>query len=141
MVGWKGLCGGIGAFVAIVSFATANAASDRWSAIDGDTILRTTVERRTLSTEKIRLHDVDAPELHGACEAERVQAVAARDLVADRLAAAAVIEVQSIPRRDKFGRTLAVVLVDGVSLSEILLQAGLARPYHGEKRKSWCESP
>ena len=41
---------------------------------------------------------------------------------------------------DKYGgRVLGHVIIDGQSLSDMLIRAGLARPYHGEAKSSWCE--
>jgi micrococcal nuclease len=44
------------------------------------------------------------------------------------------------PRPDKyFGRIVArLVLSDGVDAGQILLAEGLARPYAGGRRESWC---
>lgn len=114
-------------------------AAETWHAIDGDTILLTTTGRRVTATEKLRLVDVDAPELHARCEGERIAAEAARGFVAAALAGAGEIRVERVARADKYGRTLAVVRLDGVSLSAMLLGAGLVRPYHGERRRGWCD--
>ena len=44
-------------------------------------------------------------------------------------------------KHDKFGgRLLGNIYIDGVSLADILIKAGLAREYHGEKKKSWCDA-
>lgn len=41
---------------------------------------------------------------------------------------------------DKFGgRILGDIVVDGVSVRKSLIQAGLAREYFGDAKKSWCE--
>lgn len=41
---------------------------------------------------------------------------------------------------DKFGgRILGDIIVDGKSVRESLIQAGLAREYYGEAKKSWCD--
>lgn len=41
---------------------------------------------------------------------------------------------------DKYGgRILAEVHVDGRSLADMLIERGLARPYHGGKRDGWCQ--
>lgn len=40
---------------------------------------------------------------------------------------------------DKFGgRVLGDILVDGKSVRESLIATGMARPYFGEAKKSWC---
>ena len=114
------------------------AAGERWSVYDGDTLYRWTDTRRTLTREPVRLVDVDTPELHSRCPAEFAAAVAARELVVHALAEATVITLERTGRTDKYYRTLGRVYVDGRSISELLLEAGLARPYHGEHRQSWC---
>jgi endonuclease YncB( thermonuclease family) len=39
---------------------------------------------------------------------------------------------------DRYGRTLASVTVNGRDVGEILIGEGLARPYQGGRRGSWC---
>ena len=123
--------------VAMLSAAPA-LSSEAWTAIDGDTLLHTIATKRTVSTEKIRLLGVDAPELHARCDAERAAAEDARAFVSVALDQATVIAVEKSTRRDRYGRTLAIVRLDGVSLSAMLLGAGLARPYGGGRRDGWC---
>lgn len=127
------------ALAAVVLLVTSPAsAGERWAVYDGDTLYRWTDTRRTLTREPVRLVDVDTPELHGRCLAEIRAAVAARELVIQALAAATAITLERTGRTDKYYRTLGRVYVDGRSISELLLEAGLARPYHGERRQSWC---
>lgn len=41
---------------------------------------------------------------------------------------------------DKYGgRVDGDLILDGKSLRDILLQTGLAKPYFGEKKQSWCK--
>ena len=86
----------------------------------------------------VRIAGIDAPERRARCKKER------------GLAARAAEKVVSVIGRDvllvnvvegKFaGRIVAeVILSDGRSLGSILLEAGLAVPYAGGKRRSWCE--
>ena len=44
------------------------------------------------------------------------------------------------PRLDKYGRGLARMFVNGTDVGKILISEGLARPYDGGKRQSWCLS-
>lgn len=122
----------------IMLVASPAPAFERWTVIDGDTIALAVVEGRAVTRERLGLLEVDAPDLRSSCEAERIKAVAARDLLADHLFKARNIEVERIGRLDRFGRTLANITLDGVPLSAILLQAGLVRPYRGERRQGWC---
>lgn len=97
--------------------------------IDGDTI--------SVDGERIRLLGVDSPETHGAkCESERQAGLAAKRFTAEALEWGVVTLERG--RRDKYGRTLAKVFIDGRDLAELLIEAGHGRAYHGEKRRPWC---
>jgi len=55
------------------------------------------------------------------------------------VANATEIDVQ-ILKWDKYGgRALADVFLDHQSLAQSLISAGLARPYKGDAKQSWCE--
>lgn len=101
-------------------------------AVDGDTI--------ACGARHVRILNVDTPELapHARCPAEAALAERARRFTAEQLADAKV-EIRPDPTRprDRYGRTLARVAVDGVDLGEALVAAGLARRWDG-KRRSWC---
>lgn len=96
---------------------------------DGDTI--------SCGTERIRLLGIDAPELTGSprCEDER----AARSWCDDELARRSREALRgflssgrvAVARegKDKYGRTLAVVRVDGRDAGDYLTQLGLAKRY------------
>lgn len=69
---------------------------------------------------RVRLHGIDAPELrqsHGQ---------AARDFVIKAVLFREVEVVETPQRRDRYGRTIAVVVFDGRGLQAELLKAGLA---------------
>lgn len=101
-------------------------------AIDGDTIV--------CDGEHVRILNIDAPELGAGarCATEAALAERARQLAAAALAGSRV-EVRPDPRRprDRYGRTLAWVDVDGRDLGELLVAAGLARRWDG-RRRPWC---
>jgi endonuclease YncB( thermonuclease family) len=98
--------------------------------VDGDTIW--------LGGEKIRVADIDAPETHEPrCAAERKLGDQATRRLRELLDNGA-IRLQSIDRdQDKYGRKLRIVLVDGQSVGERLVDEGLARRYAGGRRP-WC---
>lgn len=108
------------------------ASSENVRVIDGDTI-----------EVRIRLANVDAPEVHGACDAERRLAAAASEFVAAAMAGAKQLAIVVNPGRpfDRYGRVLATVTVDGADLGEALVAAGLAHVWRGSRAKSgsWCE--
>jgi endonuclease YncB( thermonuclease family) len=89
----------------------------------------------------IRVLGIDTPEKapRAQCEAEAKKAAEASAFTKSAVAVAQIVEIQ-IEKWDKYGgRVLGHVLLDGHSLSEMLIGAGLARPYKGEAKTSWCE--
>ena len=110
------------------SFAGADAAACR--AVDGDTI--------ECGAARIRLLNIDTPELHGKCAAEIDLAQRAQAFTAARLALGAPeIIVDAKRPRDRYGRTLAWVRAEGRDIGEDLIAAGLARRWDG-RRRAWC---
>jgi micrococcal nuclease len=101
-------------------------------AIDGDTI--------EIDGETIRILNIDTPEIrHAQCDAERRLGEVAKSRVRQLLASGAISIRRGDGGRmtDKYGRTLAVVDVDGIDLGKQLIAEGLARPWTG-KRQPWC---
>lgn len=95
--------------------------------VDGDTFW--------VAGEKVRIADIDAPEIDGRCDYERGLAIASRNRLLDLLNAG-----PSTLRRegkDRHGRTLAVVMVNGRSVGDMLVGDGLARIWTG-RREPWC---
>lgn len=96
--------------------------------IDGDTIV--------VGGEHIRLLDIDTPEIKGKCLSEKTKAYQAKGFVQGALAGQPIrIERHG---KGKYGRTLAYIYVNDRNLSQMLLDAGLAREY-GKGRKPWCK--
>ena len=107
--------------------------------IDGDTIeVRARIWLGQEVDIKVRLDGADAPELKGRCAAERRRAEDARAFVEARVGGKDVTLTDV--RYDKYGgRVLARVAgADGANLSDQLIARGLARPYFGAARESWC---
>lgn len=107
--------------------------------IDGDTVeARVHVWMGQEVITRVRLKDIDAPEIAGACAPERLQAMKARDRLAVLVQGPGVVLAEVRP--DKyFGRVVAhLVMSDGQDAGAILLAEGLARPYRGGRRESWC---
>lgn len=89
----------------------------------------------------IRVLGIDTPEKapRAKCEAEAAKAKLASAFTKAAVAGATVVDVQ-LKEWDKYGgRVLGYVYLDGHSLSEMLIEEGLARPYKGEAKSSWCE--
>lgn len=119
----------------LISITLSLAASSALAAthiIDGDTVV--------IDGEKIRINNIDAPELrHAACDAERRLAEVAKRRLGALLASGAVVIIRGDNGRmkDRYGRTLARLTVDGRDVGEILVIEELARPWEG-KRQPWC---
>lgn len=93
--------------------------------IDGDTLRD--------GGERYRVENLDAPELgHRArCPAEAALAEAARDAAVTLVANAHQVEALPIGRRDRYGRVVARIELDGRDLGDTLIARGLARPWRG----------
>ena len=89
------------------------------SCYDGDTCTTTT-------GEKIRLACIDTPELRGE-RAEPIPARKARDYL-NNLVAGKEVSIRRITK-DRYGRTVAELLKDGINIQEHLVSAGFARVY------------
>lgn len=90
--------------------------------VDGDTVW--------IKGEKIRIAEIDAPELNGRCRAERSKAKAAQARLV-QLLRAEPLRFERVGK-DRYGRTLARF----GSISEALIAEGLATRW--PKRKDWC---
>lgn len=101
-----------------------------YEVIDGDTI--------RAGGKTYRLLGYDTPETYFArCEAELHLGLIAKWRLA-AMVALGTAELIDTGRSGKYGRTLAYLKINGKDVGEILIREGLARPYHGERRKGWC---
>ena len=129
------------------------------SVLDGDTLeVRVHIWLGQDIRTRVRLAGIDAPELKGKCARERDLAQRARAYLLARLdpldagdgaagdgaagdGAAASIRLREVRYGKYAGRVLArVETLDGTDLGQELVAAGLARPYDGRRRASWCEA-
>jgi endonuclease YncB( thermonuclease family) len=109
--------------------ASALVAGRSVSVIDGDTF--------HYGGEKIRIADIDTPELRGRCAYETALAARATERMA-ALLAAGPFELQRVGRdEDRYGRKLRVVTRNGRSLGDQMVSEGLARTWSG-RREPWC---
>ncbi len=113
------------------------------SVIDGDTIeVRAVIWLGQVVSTRVRLAGIDAPELRGKCARERALAERARAYLLARLEGGelAQVRLRDIRYGKYAGRVLArVETAAGEDLGRGLMAAGLARPYAGRARASWCE--
>jgi len=98
--------------------------------VDGDTFW--------LSGERIRIADIDTPEINPPrCEEERIKGEAAKSRLRELLNAGPFSLVAGTRDEDQYGRKLRIVMRDGRSIGDTLVGEGLARPWEGARR-SWC---
>lgn len=112
-----------------------NAEARNVRVIDGDTL------EDTSSDITYRVVNIDTPETgsRARCTAERELGNRATREVRALVASADRIEMRATGRIDRYGRTIAYVLIDGRDLGETLIAEGLARPWRG-RREPWCDA-
>lgn len=99
--------------------------------IDGDTF--------ELGGMRVRIADIDTPEVRGRCAYESALAARATGRIR-ALLAAGPFELHPAPGgrdEDSYGRKLRIVTRDGLSLGDQLVAEGLARTWSG-RREPWC---
>ncbi len=99
--------------------------------IDGDTV--------KIAGENYRLTGFDTPETYRAkCAAEKVLGNKATARLRVLIASVDMVTLEVEYETDKYNRKLARLFVGNRDVGNILIGEGLARPYFGGKRQSWC---
>lgn len=109
--------------------------------VDGDTIKTQLPLPTPLDKVSIRILGIDTPEKgsRAKCEKEAALALKASAKIKQLAKGHKTMTVTEY-KWDKFGgRIDAVVVINGVNVGDALIKDGLARPYFGEKKQSWCE--
>lgn len=99
--------------------------------IDGDTFV--------YAGARIRIADIDTPEVHGRCPEESALAAQATRRLGVLLAQGP-FELHRLPSgrdHDRYGRELRIVTRGGRSLGDVMVAEGLARTWTG-RREPWC---
>jgi micrococcal nuclease len=99
--------------------------------IDGDTF--------DYGGMRVRVADIDTPELRGRC-AEEIDLARQASRRLEELLAAGPFELERLPSgrdEDRYGRKLRIVTRGGRSLGDELVAEGLARTWSG-RREPWC---
>lgn len=110
---------------------------------DGDTIrVATPWLPPELGTDiAIRILGIDTPEKGGRakCAAEAELGEEATEFAKSQIAVGDTVQVNLL-QWDKFGgRVNADVFVNGQNFAQMQIERGLAKPYDGGKKESWCE--
>lgn len=110
--------------------------------VDGDTVAVRARPWLGMTIETVvRLRGVDTPEKGGRakCDGERVLGDRATDFVRRRLPAGTPVFLTAIEEDKYGGRVVASIAVGDEDLAAGLVGAGLARPYDGGRKSSWCD--
>ncbi len=120
---------------AIAQAPRAEAIPSRIRVIDGDTI-------QDVRDDIIyRLVNIDTPETgsRARCTAERALGDRATAAARTLIAQSERLELRPTGRIDRYGRTIAFVVVDGLDMGETLIAEGVARRWRGH-REPWCDA-
>lgn len=133
--------GFVACLLALVS-GVANAVPARVGYIvDGDTFAGIVKLQDDIEISvRVRLRNVDTPELHGECVGEIVMANMARERLSQLLPVGTTIDLQNVKDDKYLGRIDAnVILPDGRDVGDVLVSEKLGRPYSGGRRAPWCD--
>ena len=128
---------------AIVGFNSQSNFSN-YRVIDGDTVAVDIKEmpEKFKKNIKIRVLGVDTAESKrylAGCDKEVEMGLKAKAYVKGLVTNANTLDV-TMEKNDKYGsRYLGDIIIDGNSLRGLLINGGYARPYFGDKKKSWCD--
>lgn len=104
--------------------------------VDGDTIR---VACGAGGTVPVRLAGLDTPEtFRPQCASERARGRAASLHLTALVAQADRVDLQ-LQGRDKYGRALGRLTLDGRDVARHMIAEGHARAYTGGRRQSWCD--
>jgi micrococcal nuclease len=99
--------------------------------IDGDTVLAQGIT--------VRLLGFDAPAINAnKCAFEQELGLKAKARLEELVDHGETVSLQSSGRKDRFGRTLGTLVINGVDVADTMILEELAVPFDGGKRRSWC---
>lgn len=109
--------------------------------VDGDTFAaRVNVSKDVAINTRVRIMDIDTPEIHGKCTSEINQARQAKEKLTGLIPKGAIVELKNVKDDKYLGRVDAdVFLPDGKNVGQIMVREKLARPYDGSRRAGWCD--
>lgn len=108
---------------------------------DGDTFAAAVSLEPDISISvRVRLINIDTPELNGQCASEISKASRAKERLEELLPIGETVNLENIKDDKYLGRIDAnVYLLDGRDVGEILVKEKFARRYNGGKRIGWCD--
>lgn len=111
--------------------------------IDGDTFVADVKLSRNaeVMSVKVRLNNVDTPELNGQCPEEIKLANYAKQRLGEIIPVGATIEIKNI-KNDKYSGRIDASVFDSANrnVGDILVKEKIGRSYSGGKRLPWCSN-
>ena len=110
--------------------------------IDGDTFVGDVLlnDKTEIKSVKVRLRNVDTPEIHGDCESEIKRAKYAKQRLGELIPVGSTVEIKNV-KNDKYVGRVDANVYDAANrdIGSVLVKEKVGRSYSGEKRKSWCD--
>lgn len=109
--------------------------------VDGDTFAgRVLLADDVTITIRVRILDIDAPEISGQCDSEIKMAKTAKNKLAELIPTGSKVTLANVKDDKYLGRIDAIVFnSDGENIGDIMFGKGLVRKYDGGTRKGWCK--
>lgn len=111
--------------------------------IDGDTFVGDILlaDKTEVMSVKVRLRNVDTPELHGDCESEIKRANYAKQRLGELIPVGSTVEIKNV-KNDKYAGRIDANVYDSANrdIGQVLIKEKVGRAYSGGKRKSWCNN-
>ncbi len=107
--------------------------------VDGDTFAaEVLLASGTEISVRVRIMQIDAPEMDARCDAEAVAALASKNRLKELLPKGKIIRLQKIKDDKYLGRIDAYVYDGDIDIGDVMVREGHARSYNGGKRQPWC---
>ena len=109
--------------------------------LDGDTFAAVVhMESGANVSVNVRIRNIDAPEIHGACEYESKWAEKSKNRLAELLPQGTEMILIDIKDDKYLKRIDARVRLNGKDIGDIMIKENMAVPYNGGRRKGWCQN-
>lgn len=105
------------------------------SVYDGDTVNLVFNFLGEVKQHRIRLNNIDTPEIRTKNKEEKVLGVKARNFLKDKILNKIV--TVKCGKHDKYGRILADIFLDGENINNLMIKEGHACEYSGGKKKKF----
>ena len=110
--------------------------------VDGDTFVGDVMlaDKTEVMSVKIRLRNVDTPEIHGNCDSEIRRAKYAKQRLGELIPVDSIVDIKNI-KNDKYAGRIDANVYDSANrdVGSVLVKEKVGRAYNGGRRKSWCD--